>query len=68
MKNFILFIAFIGGGFISSCKKASTETLNQIIDATDTTTKLVYQGVFMSGPSGTVTGNANVYVKEGKYV
>lgn len=34
----------------------------------DTTAVLEYGGTFSSGPSGTVSGQAKIYIKEGKYI
>jgi hypothetical protein len=52
----------------SSCKKASTETINDLISADDTTAVLKYQGGFINGPSGNVSGQAKIFLKSGKYV
>lgn len=64
----ILIFAIVTTTFFSSCKKASTETLDQVISPSDTTAMLEYGGTFSSGPSGTVSGQAKIYVKEGKYI
>lgn len=50
----------------NSCKKASTETINETLTL-DTTAVLKYQGTFINGPYGTVSGLAKVYLKENKY-
>ena len=68
MRNVIIIFVIITTAFFSSCKKASTETLDQVINPMDTTAILVYGGTFSSGPSGTVTGRAKIYFKEGKYI
>ncbi len=68
MKKAILIFAIITTAFLSSCKKASTETLDQVISPMDTTAVLEYGGTFSSGPSGTVSGQAKIYIKEGKYI
>ncbi|MEP6597692.1 MAG: DM13 domain-containing protein [Ginsengibacter sp.] len=68
MKNLIYIFTIATITFFSSCKKASTETLDQMINPADTTAKLQYGGTFASGPSGTVTGLAKIYKKEGKYI
>ncbi len=68
MRNTILIFAIITTAFFSSCKKASTETLDEVISPLDTTAMLKYGGSFSSGPSGTVTGDAKVYLKGGKYI
>ena len=52
----------------SSCKKASTETINDLISADDTTAILKYQGSFINGPSGNVSGQAKIFLKSGKYI
>ncbi|MEP7164391.1 MAG: DM13 domain-containing protein [Ferruginibacter sp.] len=52
---------------MSACKKASTNTLNDSL-ADDTTAVLKYQGNFVSGPYGTVSGIAKIYLKQNKYV
>ena len=54
---------------IQSCKKdrdsfASTVTVNEMVD---TTGVLKYSGSFTSGPFGTVTGNAEVYINGTDY-
>ncbi len=68
MRNVILIFAIITTALFSSCKKASTETLDQVINPMDTTAMLEYGGTFSSGPSGTVTGQAKIYLKAGKYI
>ncbi|MEP6584672.1 MAG: DM13 domain-containing protein [Ginsengibacter sp.] len=68
MRNATLILAIIITASLSSCKKASTETLQQVISSADTTAVLKYGGAFSSGPSGTVTGEAKIYLKEGKYI
>jgi hypothetical protein len=52
----------------SSCKKAPTVTINDVISADDTTAILKYQGNFMNGPSGSVSGQAKIFLKGGKYI
>ncbi len=47
-----------------SCKKASTETLD---DRADTSAVLKTKGSFISWPSETVTGQAKVYLQNGVY-
>ncbi len=68
MKNLIYIFTIATIAFFSSCKKASTETLNQVINPADTSTILKYGGTFASGPSDTVTGLAKIYQKKGKYI
>ncbi len=68
MRTIIFLFAFVAPVLFFSCKKASTETLNQVISPADTTAMLKFGGSFLSGPSGTVTGSAKIYLKEGKYI
>lgn len=68
MRNVVLPYVFIAVASLSSCKKASTETLHQVINPTDTTAMFQLGGSFVSGPSGTVSGLAKIYLKEGKYI
>ncbi len=49
-----------------SCKKASTEFIDETLN-TDTTAMLKYSGDFISGPYGTVTGSAKIFLKQGSY-
>ena len=69
MKNIFVVLAFIFSGLVifSSCKKASTETINETLIA-DTTAMLKFEGTFISGPYGTVSGLARVYLKQGNYI
>ena len=46
------------------CKKTSTETLNEMINATAV---LKYSGVFMSQGGETVSGQAQIYLENNKY-
>ena len=68
MKNvFVAFaILFCGIMILSSCKKTSTTSLNETL-VMDTTAVLKYEGSFVSGPYGTVTGLARIYLKNGTY-
>ena len=68
MKKIFFGFAMLLSGMVvfSSCKKASTETINQSL-VTDTTAVLKFEGTFISGPYGTVSGLARVYLKEGSY-
>ena len=50
----------------NSCKKASTAFIDETLN-TDTTAVLKYSGDFISGPYGTVTGSAKVFLKQGSY-
>ncbi|MEP7250968.1 MAG: DM13 domain-containing protein [Ginsengibacter sp.] len=68
MKTVILLSFIITTAFFSSCKKASTETLDQVINPADTTATVELGGTFMNGPSGKVSGQAKIYFKEGKYI
>lgn len=49
-----------------SCKKTSDRFINESL-ATDTTAVLKFQGNFISGPYGTVSGVAKIYLKQGQY-
>lgn len=65
----LLIIALIIVAAIQSCKKdkdsfASTVTVNEMVD---TTGMLKYSGSFTSGPFGTVTGKAEVYINGADY-
>jgi len=68
MKKICFVITILLSGMIvfSSCKKASTETLNETL-VMDTTAVLKFEGTFISGPYGTVSGLARVYLKKGNY-
>jgi Electron transfer DM13 len=60
----LLIITLIIVAATQSCKKnsdsfAPTETVNEMVD---TTGMLKYSGTFTSGPFGTVTGKAEVYL------
>lgn len=59
-------IFFVGLITCSSCKKASTNFINESL-ITDTTAILKYEGTFTSGPYGTVSGKARIYLKQNKY-
>lgn len=59
-------ILFSGVIIFSSCKKASTKTINETL-TTDTSAILKYEGTFTSGPYGTVSGLARVYLKNNLY-
>ena len=50
----------------NSCKKASSDFIDETL-AMDTTAMLKYAGNFITGPYGTVSGSAKVYLKEGRY-
>ena len=63
---FATLILFSGMIIFNSCKKASTDFIDQTLNM-DTTAVLKYSGDFISGPYGTVTGTAKVYLKEGRY-
>ncbi len=65
----LLIAVLIIGVTIQSCKKdkdsfASTVTVNEMVD---TTGMLKYSGSFTSGPFGTVTGKAEVYINGTDY-
>ena len=68
MKKIFLVFAIVFSGIIvlNSCKKASTETINETL-VMDTTAVLKFEGTFISGPYGTVSGLARVYLKQGNY-
>ena len=66
-QRIILFLICILSIFtFDSCKKASTAFINETLNS-DTTAMLKYSGDFISGPYGTVTGSAKVYLKQGSY-
>ena len=62
--RFAIYILCTAIFFITACKKeeafASTTDLNEM---TDTTARLVYNGIFSAGPFGTVSGQAEIYKK-----
>ena len=68
MKKYfaICFALALGLLVLNSCKKTSTEILDESL-ANDTTAVLKLQGNFISGPYGTVSGIAKVYLKQGRY-
>ncbi len=68
MKKLPLFFAIAISLSIASCKKASTETLKQVILPADTAAMVKYSGSFSSGPSGTVSGQVRIYLKDNKYI
>lgn len=68
MKKLLLFSAIIASLWITSCKKASTETLNQVILPADTAAMVKYNGSFLNGPSGSVSGLVRIYLKDNKYI
>ena len=51
---------------LHSCKKTSDRFINESL-AADTTAILKFQGNFISGPYGTVSGVAKIYLKQGQY-
>ncbi len=51
---------------LHSCKKTSDRFINESL-AADTTAILKFQGNFISGPYGTVSGMAKIYLKQGQY-
>ncbi|MBA2562425.1 MAG: DM13 domain-containing protein [Chitinophagaceae bacterium] len=67
MKSIIV-TCLIFFGLFTSCKKASTETINDLISVNDTTAILKYQGSFVNGPSGSVSGEAKIFNKSGNYI
>jgi len=65
-------LLFTGIFFLSACKKASTEMINETIvanplDTTANAAMLKYSGRFMNGPYGTVSGRAKIYQQNGLY-
>ncbi len=68
MKKLLLLFVIATSICFASCKKASTETLNQVIPSTDTAAMLKYNGSFSSGPSGTVSGQVKIFLKDNKYI
>ncbi|MEO6639288.1 MAG: DM13 domain-containing protein [Ginsengibacter sp.] len=68
MKKLFLYFAIFTSLFVISCKKASTETLNQVISPADTAAIVKYNGSFSNGPSGAVSGLVKIYLKNGKYI
>lgn len=68
MKNWLLLITISTSLCVVSCKKASTETLNQVILPADTTAILKYNGIFSNGPSGSVNGQVKIFLKGNKYI
>ena len=68
MKKLVLFPAvfFIIVFIFSSCKKTSDRFINESL-AADTAAVLKFQGNFIPGPYGTVSGVARVYLKQGFY-
>ena len=65
MNKLLLFVATLSLGFASCTKKASTVPINDMFDSTNAVLK--YEGSFQKGPYGTVSGNAKVYVSNGKW-
>lgn len=65
MKQF-LFVSALFSLFLISCKKTSEANLNEVI--TDTTAKVKFEGSFLSERWGTVSGQAKIYLKNGKYI
>ena len=66
-KQFMVLTIFMTGlVIICSCKKTSTNFINENLSI-DTTAVLKYEGTFTSGPYGTVNGIARIYLKENKY-
>ena len=64
--RWILFIAFIGL-FSSSCKKDVTST-TPVQEHVDTTTAEVkFDGLFINGPYGSVSGSVKIYEDSGSY-
>ncbi|CAN5860484.1 DM13 domain-containing protein [soil metagenome] len=68
MKTTLLAFIIVCSGItmVTSCKKASTTFINETLTE-DTAAVLKYSGDFISGPYGTVTGKAKVYLKQGNY-
>lgn len=68
MKKLLFFSAvfFIIAFIFSSCKKTSDRFINESL-AADTAAVLKFQGNFIPGPYGTVSGVARVYLKQGLY-
>jgi len=63
---FSTIILVIGMLFLNSCKKASTDFIDETLNM-DTTAVVKYSGDFIDGPYGTVSGSAKVYLQEGRY-
>ncbi|MDQ6763019.1 MAG: DM13 domain-containing protein [Bacteroidota bacterium] len=68
MKKLLLFFATITSLGVVSCKKASTETLHQVILPADTAAMVKYNGSLTSGPSGSVSGQVKIYLKGNQYI
>lgn len=65
-NNILLLIGISSIIAFNSCKKASTDFIDETLNS-DTTAVLKFSGDFISGPYGTVTGSAKVYLKQGSY-
>ena len=68
MKNCFLYIVFVLFIFAACTKHNDTSTtpLNETIPP-DTASLIVVKGAFANGPNGNVSGNAAVYLQNGKY-
>ena len=65
MKYYLFLTAMIATIFVS-CKKSSEATLNEVL--TDTTAKVKFEGSFVNERWGTVSGQARIYLKNGKFI
>ena len=71
MPSKILLAAFCFLLLLTACTKeqlAPTTTLNEIINAKDTSVKLILTGNFESGPFGVVSGKAEIYKQSAAYL
>ena len=68
MKKYfhLALVLFAGLLIFNSCKKTSSDLIDQSL-VSDTTAVLKFQGNFISGPYGTVSGLAKIYLKQGQY-
>ncbi len=65
MKQYLFLTILLAAVFVS-CKKSSETTLNEVL--IDTTAKLKFEGSFVNERWGTVSGQAKIYLKNGKYI
>lgn len=65
--NAILILTLISTS-ITACKKKTEAPTIAINESVDTTLILTHSGSFTSGPDKTVSGKAEVYMKDGKYL
>ena len=69
MRNLILISILAFSFAFESCKKKETLAPTSTLDETvDTSAVLKYQGTFTSGPYGTTSGSAEIYLQQGNYL